>query len=409
MRILYFVQYFNLPDEAGGSRAYQFARTWAAEGHQVTVVTGAVNYKTMSIPEKYRGRLITEETVDRVRLLRVWAYPEVRGSLRKRYINFASYAAMAIIASIFRAGRADIVYASSTPLSVGAPGFFAAWIRRAPFVFEVRDLWPQSAVVAGALRPTAGIVRAAASFARFLYRRASRVIAVTRGIVQGLIHEGVPESKIILAPNGVDDWMLSAEPDPTAAAADCFEIVYAGAHGPWNGLMQILDAAALLRDRRDIRFVFIGDGDQRDALVERARAEGLTNVVFEGTVPKIEAFRRLQAASASIVVAWAHPFQKMILANKIFDYLAAGRPVLVAAHGEMAELVEEAGAGIAVAPERSDLLAEAILRLTAMSPEDRAEMGLRGRRHVIEHYQRPALARMLSAAFLEVRSGGTDH
>lgn len=408
MRILYFVQYFNLPDEAGGSRAYQFARTWAADGHQVTVVAGAVNYKTMSIPEKYRGRLITEETIDGVRLLRVWAYPEVRGSLKKRYINFLSYAAMAIIASIFRAGRADLVYASSTPLSVGAPGFFASWTRRVPFVFEVRDLWPQSAVVAGALRPDARIVRAAASFARFLYRRAARIVGVTRGIVEGLAEDGVPRSKIVLAPNGVDDWMLAAEPDPTLVPSDRFDIVYAGAHGPWNGLMQILDAAPLLQNHPRIRFVFIGDGDQRDALVERARAEGLSNVFFEGTVPKMEAFRRLQAASASIVVAWDHPFQKMILANKIFDYLAAGRPVIVAARGEMAELVEEASAGVTVAPERPDLLAQAVLRLAAAPPEELAAMGLRGRRRVIERYQRPVLARMLSGVFAQLRSGGTD-
>ncbi len=408
MRILYFVQYFNLPDEAGGSRAYQFARAWAADGHQVTVVTGAVNYKTMSIPEKYRGRLISEETVDGVRLLRVWAYPEVRGSLKKRYVNFLSYALMAMVASIFRAGRADLVYASSTPLSVGAPGFFAAWTRRVPFVFEVRDLWPQSAVVAGALRPDARIVRLAASFARFLYRRASRVVAVTRGIVRGLLAEGVDESRILLAPNGVDDWMLAIEPDPGSVPTDRFEIVYAGAHGPWNGLMQILDAASLLRYHPEIRFAFIGDGDQRDALVARAREEGLSCVAFEGTLSKREAFQRLQTASASIVVAWDHPFQRMILANKIFDYLAAGRPILVAAHGEMAELVEEAEAGIVVAPERPDLLADAIRRMAALPPEKLAAMGLRGRRHVIARYQRPMIARLLSSAFVELKGGGTD-
>jgi len=402
MQILYFAQYFSLPDEPGGSRAYQFARAWVECGHSVTVITGNVNYNTLHVHEGSRGKISFTETIDGVRVIRVWVYSRTRGSIQKRYVNFLSYAVTATLVGLFRGGRADIVYATSTPLTAGIPGYLNALFRRIPFVFEIRDLWPESAVVAGALPAGSFITRFAQSLACFLYARAAHMVAVTQGIVDGLLLHAVPPERVLLAPNGVDDWIVNSQPLPPPSESEAFRIVYAGAHGMWNGLEQILDAAAILRDQSRIEFLFIGDGERRDALIERAQTEGLDHVRFLGPVPKREAFRLLQEASASIIVTWDHPFQKMILANKLFDYLAAGRPTIVAAVGEMEELVREADAGIVVPPGRPDLLADAILRLARLAPEDRQRLGENGRRYVIKHCQRRHLADRILQVFTDV-------
>lgn len=404
MNILYFVQYFNLPHEAGGSRAYQFAKAWAAAGHHVTVVTGAVNHKTLTVPARYRGRPYTSETVDGFRVIRAWSYAGIRGSFKKRLVNFASYAATAGLAGLFARPRPDVVYASSTPLTVGVPGLAAAVLRGAPFFFELRDLWPESAVVAGLLDGRSRATRAAFALARFLYRHAVRCVAVTRGIAAGLAAEGVPQDKLLFVPNGVDDWMVEDLP-PVARDPRVFRVVYVGAHGRWNGLGQILDAAALLRDRTDIRFEFVGDGDERARLADRAAHEGLSNVTFTGALPKREAWERLRGASVSVVATWAADFQKMVLANKIFDYMAAGRPVAAAAHGEMAELVRAADCGVVTPPEDPQALADALRGLADARPEALDAMGARGREYILGHYQRRELAGRLLAAFEDARAG----
>ncbi len=398
MRIVYFVQYFNLPHEPGGSRAYQFARAWVRAGHEVTIVTGAVNHKTLSVPEKYRGRLYVREEVDGIRIVRAWSYAGIRGSFRKRLVNFLSFAATACGAGLFLAGRPDVVYASSTPLTVGLPGLVTATLRRARFFFELRDLWPESAVVAGVLNGRSRATRAAFALARLFYRRAARCVAVTRGIAEGLAAAGVPREKILFVPNGVDDWMVG-DLGPAPPEGPGFRVVYVGAHGKWNGLGQLLEAAALLRDRADVSFVFAGDGDERDALVARAAELGLTRVTFLGAIPKREAFELLRGGSASVVATWSHEFQKMVLANKIFDYLAAGKPVVAAAHGEMADLVAEAGCGLVTPPEQPAALADAIRRLADTPPAERARMGRAGRDHILRAYQRTELAARLLQAF----------
>jgi glycosyltransferase involved in cell wall biosynthesis len=285
-------------------------------------------------------------------------------------------------------------------LTVGLPGRLAAVVRGVPFFFEVRDLWPQSAIVAGVLKEGSRGTRLATKLARWLYDRASKVVAVTRGIRDGLVRDGVPLGRTMLVPNGVDDWMVDAARRPRPAPPEGrFTVAYCGAHGKWNGLGQLVDAAAILADEPSIEFVFIGDGDEKQALEARAAAAGLTRVRFLGALPKTEAFDALCRASCCVVVTWNHPFQRMVLANKIFDYLAAGRPVVVGAEGEMAELVREAQCGLVVPPEVPELLADAIRQLAAMDPARRQRLGAAGQRYILEHYRREDLARELSQAF----------
>lgn len=387
MRIVYFVQYFNLPHEPGGSRAYQLAKSWVAEGHDVSVVTGAVNHKTLTVPEHLRGRMVAEERVDGIRVVRVWSYAGIRGSFRKRLLNFLSYAAAAGTLGLKRAGRPDVVYASSTPLTVGLPGMFAALVRRCPWIFEVRDLWPESAVVAGVLDRRAPLTRIAQGASERFYRSAGRVVGLTQGIVEGLAAQGVPRDKLVFAPNGVDDWMLEESFVPPRRPGGRFRVVYCGAHGLWNGLDQILDAAGLLRDD-PVEIEFVGDGDRKPHLERRAREEGLDNVSFRGALAKRDAFEALRAGSAAIIVSPADPFHRMVLANKVFDYLAAGRPIVAGMAGETADLVERAGCGAVAPPEQPEALAEAIRRLARASDEELTRMGRAGREHAATHYSR---------------------
>lgn len=401
MKILYFVQYFDLPDEPGGSRAYQFARAWTRAGHEVTVIAGNLNYKTLSVRKASREKLISEEEIDGIRVIRVWVYPNIRGSYKRRYLNFISYAFFALIAGLTRTGGIDLVYASSTPLPAVTPGYLIAFGKSIPFFFEVRDLWPESAVIAGALKRDSIITRFAAYLAKFLYERATKVVTLTRGIADGVCKEGIPEDNVLLVPNGVDDWMVDAAGTHTPSDPDKFRVVYCGAHGRWNGLEQIIEAADLLRDEEKIEFLFIGDGDERESLIAMAESKGLTSVKFKEALPKKDAFSHLQSCSVSVIVTWDHPFQRMVLANKLFDYMAAGHPVVVGADGEMAELMKEADAGIVVPPNKPDQLAEGIRSLAGMSVEERDRLGRNGRKYIIEHYQRANLALGLIESFEE--------
>ena len=395
MRILCLTQYFNLPDQAGASRHYQFARAWAEAGHEVELLTGNVNYKTgRSIPCAPGRSYSIEDHPEGFRVRRLWCFSRFRGSFRKRLLFFGSFAANAAWVGAF-ARRPDVVFASSTPLTVGIPGTLLARRFRVPFVFELRDLWPEAAVAAGVLRSAAWEARTR-RLARDLYHRSDHLIAVTEGIRDGILSYGVPEDRVTLVPNGVDHWMEPErfrEQNPLGDFDDRFVCLYVGAHGIWNDLGTLLDAAEALRDDASVAFVFIGDGDHRAVLEERVRQAGLPNVHFLGALPKQEAFAAVCHADLGLIAASAHEHNRQTLPNKIFDYMAAGIPVMVAAgEGEMAELLRRSGGGWTTPPGDGRALAAEIHRVRELPPAERKAVGARGRGHVQEHYWRPRQA-----------------
>jgi glycosyltransferase involved in cell wall biosynthesis len=411
MKILMLVQYFDLPQEPGGSRAYQFARRWCAQGHQVTVLAGNVNYKTGRIFPCSPGRAYSVENhPDGFRLYRLWTYSRFRGSFRKRLLFFGSYALHAGLLGPFLP-RPDLVFASSTPLTVGLPGEFLSRLFRVPFVFELRDLWPEAAVAAGVMSNPAWIRRTQALACR-LYRRADALIALTEGIRDGIVGHGVPPEKVTLAPNGVDDWMEPERfrtPEVIPKSDGALTCLYVGAHGLWNNLETLLAAARTLKEDARVRFLFIGDGDRLEALTEQARAEGLERVRFLGAWPKDRAFAAMVQADLGLIAASAHPHNRQTLPNKIFDYMAAGIPVLVAAgEGEMADLLRRSGGGWTSPPEDGALLAQAILRAHGLGVEERARMGEAGRQYVQQHFSRPRMADEILEIFQRLRAKGTE-
>lgn len=405
MHILYIVQYFNLPEEPGGGRAYHFALQWARKGHRVTVLTGVLNHKTGTVPERYRGRLFTREELEGIELIRCASTAGIRRSIFARILNFLTFSLLSSWAGLFLAARPDVVYASSTPLTIGLPGWLASLRWGRPFFFEVRDLWPESAVVAGVLRRPL-LIRLARWMELFLYRRARLIVAVTRGIGAGIRASGIPEERILFVPNGVDDLLADLPEEalegPRKPEGGPFTCLYLGALGIWNGNETILDAAEILRDREGIEFLFVGDGGHRPAMERRVRERDLSSVRFLGALPKREAVDRLLRADLCLICTWDHPFHRMVLANKIFDYLASARPVVAAAEGEMADLLAESGAGISVSPGDGPGMAGAIERLRSLPEAERRAMGRRGRAYALAHFRRRDLADRVEAALAEV-------
>lgn len=268
MRVLYVSQYFVRGDQPGGVRHWHHTQALRNRGHDVHIVTSYVQHKERTIPERFRGKKVVRENEDGVTMWFTYSTPGYGRDLRSRLSNYLSFATWSAVAG-FRAPRPDVVLASSPSLPSAAATAMVAMVKRVPFVFEVRDLWPESAIAMGLVRPGSAFARVAALLERFCYRRAAHVIALTDGIRDGVIAKGVAPQRVTLVTNGVD--RLPAPPSRAAVPVpdDAFVAMYVGAHGTYSSLDTVLEAADLLRDRTDIRFVFVGGGDQ--AGTRRAR------------------------------------------------------------------------------------------------------------------------------------------
>lgn len=405
MRILYFTQYF--PPEVGATqtRAWEMCRHLVRSGHKVTVVTEVPNHPSGIIPPTYRGRLSERTRVEGIDVLRLWVWTSPVKTFRSRMQFYLSYMAMAGLAGAIIKGRYDLVYATSPPLFVGAAGLATALARRIPFVFEVRDLWPESAVALGELT-NPGAIRAAEHLERLLYSRATRIVAVTEGIRERLPARGLAQEKIVLVPNGANTELFTYDQQSGDALKlelgleGKFIALYAGIHGVAQGLETVLDAAQLLGKREEIRFLFVGEGPRKGALEEMNRHPG-SKVRFHSEVPATLMPTYLSAAGCAIVPLRNEPVFRGALPSKMFEAWACSRPVVLSVAGEATELLTQAGGGIAVRPEDPQEMAEAIAYLQA-HPGEAEEMGRRGREFVVRNYSRSAQASKLETLLNDV-------
>lgn len=390
-RVLYVSQYFVSADQPGGVRHWQHARALARAGHRVGVVTSYVQHKERTVPERYRGRRIVHEVEDGLDVWRTYSTPGYGRDLRSRLASYGTFAWWSAVAGA-RAPRPDVVVASSPSLPAAAAAAALARARGARFLLEVRDLWPDSAVAMGLIGDPRAIA-AARRVEAFCYRRADRIVALTEGIRDGLLEQGVSAAKVVLITNGVDlELADGARPAPAPVSDDAFVAMYVGAHGTYSSLETVLDAAAELRDAPQVRVVLVGNGDRKPALVAAARRRGLDNVAFVDPVPKREVPSWLARADACVLPYQDRPLFAGALPNKAFDYLGAARPIVASAPaGELTRMVERAGCGLAVPPEDGPALAGAIRALAADRGRARA-MGESGRRYALAHYDRAALA-----------------
>lgn len=400
MRILYLSQYF--PPEVGATqtRAHEMARGLVQAGHQVTMIAELPNHPHGVIPPEYRGKFYERSTLDGIDVIRVWVWASPVKTFRSRMAFYLSYMLMAALAGLLLArGRFDALCATSPPLFVGGAALLISFLRRIPLFFEVRDLWPESAVALGELRNQRA-VRLAERLEWACYRRARHVVVVTEGIRQRLVERGLDVAKISLIPNGANTDLF--QPQPAAAAAlrrdlglgDASIALYAGIHGIAQGLETLLGAAAFLQENPTIRFLFVGEGPVKADLMLHAQQMGLRNVIFHGEVARAAMPAFLSLAQISIVPLRKLELFQGALPSKMFDAWACACPTLITIPGEARAVLEEAQAGLWVEPEDAAGLAAAITELCG-DPERARGLGANGRRFVVEHYSRQAQARQL--------------
>lgn len=404
-RVLYVSQYFVSGDQPGGVRHWQHCRALARAGHEVTVVTSYVQHKERTIPDEYRGRRIVRTHEDGLDVVRTYSTPGYGRDLRSRLSNYGTFALWSLLAEL-RLPRPDVVVASSPSLPAAAAAAAVARARRARFLLEVRDLWPDSAVAMG-LVTDPRIIGAARRMEHYCYRRADRIVALTEGIRDGVIASGVvPAGRVSLITNGVDLDVRPHDPAPLDVPDGSFVAMFVGAHGTYSSLETVLAAAHLLQDDPSIRVVLVGGGDRKPALVEQAAAMGLRNVTFVDPVPKRQVPAYLERAQLCLLPYQDRELFAGALPNKVFDYLAAARPILASAPpGELTALVDRAGCGWSVAPEDPAAMAAAI-RAAAADRAAAAARGDAGREYALQHYDRARLAARFVSLVDDLAAGG---
>lgn len=376
-----------------GIRSYEMARRLIARGHQVTMVCGSYGGGNTGIESPFvNGK--RRGTVDGIEVIEFdLAYSNNDGFIR-RALTFLTFALRSI--SLVFKEKYDLVFATTTPLTAGIPGIFARWLRRKPFVFEIRDLWPELPKAMGVI--TNPLVLGALSFLEWAsYRSAHRCIGLSPGIVKGITARGVPEERIALIPNGCDLSIFAKDQSPwrpSGVGAGDLMAVFAGTHGIANGLDAVLDAAAELkrRDRTDISLVLVGQGKLKPQLVERAARERLDNVIFHEPVSKSRLADLMAGTDLGLqVLANVPAFYYGTSPNKFFDYIAAGLPVLNNYPGWLAEMIEAHDAGFSVEPENPAAFADA-LEAAADNRQRLREMGKNASQLAEQEFDRAKLS-----------------
>ena len=393
MHVLLIHQVFVSPREAGGTRHFEFARYALQRGHRFTIVASNLSYLTGSQVVARKGLVIAQE-IEGVHVLRAYTYPSLHRSFIWRIVSFLSFMLTSVLAAL-RAGRVDLVMGTSPPIFQALSAWFVAFLRRRPFLLEVRDLWPAFAIDIGILRNPL-LIQLSRWLESFLYSQATHIVVNSPAYRDYLTKKGVAAAKITLIPNGVDPAMFDPQADGSELRQQWgldgkFVVTYAGALGLANDIPTILRAADHLRDQNSIHFLLVGDGKERANLEVLATKLNLPNVTFLGARPKSEIPGILAASDACLATLQDIPMFRTTYPNKVFDYMAAGRPTVLAIDGVIRQVVEDAGAGVFVPPGDDAALAGAIAQL-ADNPEAARVMGERGRARVVERFNRAGQA-----------------
>ncbi len=412
MKILVIHQYYLGEQAPGGSRFNEMARLWTEAGHQVTVIAGTIDYTSGRSAARYAGRWITREREGEVSVLRCYTPSTYANSYVGRAWAFFGFSLSSSWAAA-RCPRPDVIIATSPPLVTALPGFVASRLRwrRVPWIFEIRDLWPESAVTTGVLSATSPVTRLLYLLERWACRSADRVNVLTPAFREDLLKRGLAGSeKIVFVPNGADSDVFSPGPRDNAVRralgwGNRVVALYAGAHGRANALSQLVATAELLATRGDVLIACVGDGPERKQLEEQVRRKHLTNIAFYGAQPKDRMPDFVNAADIGLAVLQNNVTFRTVYPNKVFDYMACARPVVLAIDGVARSLVcEQARAGVFAEAENPSAIAGALIRL-ADDPEARAEMGRNGRRWVLDNATRPVLATRYLRIMHELTNG----
>jgi len=393
MHILIIHQSFASFDEPGGTRHHEFARLLASRGNRVTVIASPVSYITggaVHFPSGAQGGE-PEKEGSGVQILRARVYSALHKSFFHRILAFLSFMFSAFSIGL-RVKGVDLIWGTSPPIFQGVTAWALARIKRVPCLFEIRDLWPDFAIAIGVLKNPI-LIHASRWLERFLYRHADQVIVNSPGYLEPVHSRGARQPELI--PNGADPSMF----DPSDDGAEFrrshhlenkFVVMYAGAHGMSNDLGVVLESARLLRAMPEVQIVFVGDGKEKSALQRQARKLNLENVTFLPSIPKSGMARTLAGAHACIAILKPLEEYRTTYPNKVFDYMAAARPVILSIDGVIRDVVESAKCGVFSRPGDAAALAD-VIRFYCANPEQAQRMGLAGREFLERNFSRAAI------------------
>lgn len=379
MKILFISDNFPPEVNAPASRTYEHCVEWARAGHEVTIVTCAPNFPAGKVFGGYRNRMRQVETMDGLRVVRVWTFISANEGFVLRILDYISFMLSAVIASLFEK-RPDVVVGTSPQFFAACGAWLIAKMKRRPFVFELRDLWPESIKAVGAMRESFAI-RLLERIEMFLYRQAGLIVAVTHGFKQRLIERGISAEKISVVTNGADLRRFSPMPRDPALADSLgltgkFVVGYIGTHGMAHGLGTLLDAARLLEQdpaTSNVRLLLVGAGADKKRLLDKARDMHLGNVVFVDAVPKHEVARYWALLDVSVLHLLDKELFSTVIPSKLFESMAMGVPVLSSVPGETRGMVEKADVGLHFQAEDPGALADLVRGLIA-EPERLAQL-----------------------------------
>ncbi len=400
MKILYVSQYYPPEMGAPAARASELATHWAGMGHEVTVLTGFPNHPTGVVPPEWRSRLrrvFEVETSEGVRVARTWLWPLPNRKAHERIRNYLSFCLSASIGGLVLP-RPDVIIGTSPQLLCALAGWWLAWWKRVPFVFEVRDLWPESLAAVGAAGEGTLLHRTLSAVAGFLYRRADLIVVVTPAFRDHLIRAwNVPAGKLSVVENGVETDLFC----PVASAIEIrrdldlegrLVIGYIGTMGNAHGLETLILAAANLQQLfPGALFLLIGEGAEKENIQKLAASRGLSNVKFLGQQPREQIPAYISASDICLVMLKKTDLFKTVIPTKLLEYMACERPVIVAVDGQARQMIETSEGGVFVEPENPQALGAAIVEL-GKDPERRVTMGKRGRAFIVERLSRARTA-----------------
>lgn len=392
LRLLILTQYFPPETGAPQARLSEMALLLKEKGVEVEILTAMPNYPAGKIYAGYRGKWFCRDTWQGLSVIRAFIYPTKNPGLLPRLLNYFSFVFSSLAAGLFMTRRPHVILVESPPLFLGISGWILKTVRRAKLVFNVSDLWPETAIALGLYARGSGFVKIATGLERFLYRNAAACTGQSFGIARG-IFEKYPRARVSLIPNGADCKKFSPARRNRAvlekwAAGGKTVVGYAGLIGIAQGIRLLIDAAKLLEDDKDVVFLIAGDGPEQDALEKEAGP----NVVFTGLLRKEDMPEMVASFDMTVIPLRAHI--PGALPSKMYEAMASGVPVILAASGDPKELLDRAQAGIALRYDDPASVAEAVRRLKA-SPDLRETLGKNGRDYVLAHHQRAQIAEKL--------------
>lgn len=369
MHILFLTDNFPPEVNAPASRTFEHCREWVKAGHKVTIITCAPNFPRGEVFDGYKNKFWQSEEIAGIRVIRVWSYISANDGFIKRILDYVSYMITAILASFF-VRKVDVVIGTSPQFFSACAAYVTGTLKRVPWVFELRDIWPESIRAVGAMKQSAAL-DFLEKVELFLYRRATVIVSVTKAFRTSLMERGIDGDKIKIVTNGVDASRFSTREKDADLIRKMglegkFVAGYVGTHGMAHALDTVLDAAQIIADEPDgdiYRFILLGDGAEKDALVKRAEREGLTNITFIDSVSKDEVARYWSLLDASIIHLKNTELFTKVIPSKLFECMAMAVPVLHGVRGESAEIIEDEGVGITFEPQNAEALVASLRQM----------------------------------------------